>query len=303
MAVVKGERGRPLVSLIVLTYNGREDTLNFLQSLGCTDYPNYEIVLVDNASSDGTVEEARRRFRSVRIVENAENLGFAGGMNTGVRASHGKYVVMLNNDMIAAQKEWLSLLVDAVESDAHIGIAIPMVLYHGTNVIESLGKVVPDLLTKITATTSLLAHNEKDEGQFKEIVDIAAGNGLARRDLFDRIGFLDEKMFIYFEETDFSYRARKNGYRIVCEPRSKIWHRGSASIKEGSYFAVYHSYKNKIRFILKDYDVFSKVAAMMFNAAYYPFLVVKYALTGRTDLSRAVINGVAWNLNNLKDYL
>jgi len=303
MKAVKNGSKRPLVSLIVLTYNGRDDTLAFLESLRCTDYTNYELILVDNASSDGTVEEVRSRFPGMKVVENDENLGFAGGMNVGVRESRGKYVVMLNNDMIAAQKEWLSLLVDAAEADERIGIAIPMVLYYGTDKIESLGKAVPNFLTKITATTSLLAHKEKDRGQFKEIVDIAAGNGLVRHDLFDRIGFLDEKMFIYFEETDFSYRARKSGYRIVCEPKSKIWHKGSATIKEGSYFAVYHGYKNKIRFILKDYDGFSKIVALLFNAAYYPFLVVKYVLKGRLELSRAVIDGVAWNLRNWKDYV
>jgi len=294
---------RPLVSLIVLTYNGKEDTLAFLESLACTDYPNYELILVDNASSDGTAEAARSRFPNARVIENGENLGFAGGMNVGARESRGKYVVMLNNDMIAAQKEWLSLLVDAAEADERIAVAIPMVLYRETNKIESLGKVVPNFFTKITAITTLLAHMEEDTGQFTEIIDVDSGNGLVRRDVFEKMGGFDEKMFIYFEETDFSFRVRKAGYRVVCMPRSKIWHEGSGTIKEGSYFAVYHSYKNKIRFILKDYGLFSKAAALLFNAAYYPFLVVKYALKGRPELSRAVIDGVAWNLRNWKDYV
>lgn len=299
----KPRGSRASVSIIVLTYNGKEDTLKFLESLKRTDYPNYEIIVVDNASTDGTVKAVRRDFPGVKIVENRKNLGFSGGMNAGVRKSRGKYVVLLNNDMIASQKEWLSLLVDAAEADEHVGIAIPMVLYYGTNRIESLGKVVPGFLTKITATTSLLSHNEKDSGQFKERIEIAAGNGLVRREVFERIGFLDEKMFVYFEETDFGYRARKAGYRIICEPRSKIWHRGSGTIRGGSYFAVYHSYKNKIRFILRNYGPVSKAIALLFNSAYYPFLVVSYALRGRPDLSKAVMDAVVWNLENWKDYV
>jgi hypothetical protein len=302
MVAKKRRDERPPVSLIVLTYNGKDDTLAFLESLGCTDYPNYEIMVVDNGSTDGTVEAVRKSFPKAKVVENGENLGFAGGMNAGVRKSRGKYVVLLNNDMIASKKEWLSLLVDAAEADEDVGIAIPMVLYYGTNVIESLGKVVPDLLTKITATTALLGHNEKDKRQFNEKIEIAAGNGLVRREVFDKIGFLDERMFVYFEETDFSYRARRRGYKIICDPRSKIWHRGSATIEEGSYFAVYHSYKNKIRFILRNYDPVSKILALSFNSAYYIFLVMSYALKRRPDLSKAVIDGIVWNCKNWKDY-
>ncbi len=294
---------QPLVSLIVLTYNGKEDTIEFLESLKKTDYPNYEIIVVDNASTDGTTEAVIKKFKNIKVIENKKNLGFAGGMNSGIKESKGKYVVLLNNDFVASQKEWLSLLVNAVESDDIVGIAIPMILYYDTDIIESLGKTMPGIFTKLISTTFLLGHKKKDKGQFREKIEIVAGNGLVRRDVFEDIGLLDEKMFIYFEEMDFSFRARQAGYKVICEPRSKLWHKGSATIKEGSYFAIYHNYKNKIRFILKDYDSISKVFALSFNSIYYIFLIISYSLKGRPDLSKAVIDGVIWNFRNWKDYV
>jgi len=295
---------RKLVSLIILNYNGKKNTLEFLKSLKKTDYPNYEIIVVDNGSTDGSVEAIRKKFPRVKIVRNKENLGAPAGRNSGIKVAGGEYIVTLDNDMYVNQKNWLSLLVDVAESDEKIGIVIPMLLYYRTNKIQSVGQIAPDILTKITSTTFLWGAGEIDRGQFSEIKDIAAGNGLLKKKVLKKIGLLDEKTFIYFDETDFCYRAKRAGYRIVSQPNSKIWHKGSATIKNLSYFAIYHNYKNKIRFILKNYDFFTKFLALAFNLIfYYNFLIIIYALKGRFDLSKAIIDGAAWNIKNWKDYL
>jgi hypothetical protein len=295
---------RKLVSLIILNYNGKNHTLEFLKSLKKTDYPNYEIIVVDNASTDGSIAAIRKRFPHVKIVANKENIGAPAGRNSGIRVAKGEYIVTLDNDMYVNQKNWLTLLVDAAESDEKIGIVIPMLLYYRTNKIQSVGQIAPNLLTKITSTTFLWGAGEMDRGQFSEINDIAAGNGLIKKKVIKKVGLLDEKTFIYFDETDFCYRAKRAGYRVVSQPNSKIWHKGSATIKSRSYFAIYHNYKNKIRFILKNYDFFTKFLALTFNLIfYYNFLIIIYVLKGRFDLSKAIIDGVAWNIKNWKDYL
>lgn len=294
---------RDLVSLIILNYNGKDDTIEFLQSLKRTDYPNYEIIVVDNASTDGSVEAIRNKFPKVKIVKNKKNLGFAGGMNSGIRKSKGKYVVISDNDRYVSQKEWLSLLVDVAESDGKIGIVVPMFLYYRTNIIQSIGQVAPNILTKITSVTFLLGLGEKDKGQFSKIIDIAAGNGLIKREVLEKIGLFDEKMFRYFEETDLCYRAKKIGYRVVSEPRSKMWHKGSATINAKSYLSIYENYKNKLRFILKNYGPFTKSLAIGFNLFYYTYLIMSYALTNRPHLSKGIIDGIMWNCKNWKDYI
>lgn len=294
---------RDLVSLIILNYNGKDDTIEFLQSLKRTDYPNYEIIVVDNASTDGSVEAIRKNFPRVKIVKNKKNLGFAGGINSGIRKSKGKYVVISDNDRYVSQKEWLSLLVDVAESDEKIGIVVPMLLYYRTNTIQSIGQVAPNILTKITSVTFLLGLGEKDKGQFSKIIDIAAGNGLIKREVLEKIGLFDEKMLRYFEETDLCYRAKKIGYRIVSEPRSKMWHKGSATINAKSHLSIYENYKNKLRFILKNYDILTKFFAIKFNLIYYCYLIINYTLSNKHYLSMAIINGVIWNLKNWRDYV
>jgi hypothetical protein len=303
MAAAKARAGRPPVSLIVLTYNGKDDTLAFLESLACTDYPNYELILVDNASSDGTVEEARRRFPDVRIVENAENLGFAGGMNAGIARARGDYVVTLDNDRIVKDAGWLTRLVDTADSDKRIGVVVPMLLFYGTNRVQSVGQISPDTFTRVTSCTRLSGAGQEDDGQFDAPSDIAAGNGLFRRSALDRVGLFDEKMFCYFEETDLCFRLARAGYRIVSEPRSKMWHKGSATNKAESYFTIYNSYKNKLRFIIRNYSYPEKAVALILNAGYYGALTLIYAFNLKFSLSRAVLEAVFWNLKNIGDYI
>lgn len=293
---------RALVSLIILNYNGKADTLEFLKSIKKTDYPNYEIIVVDNASTDGSVAAIRKKFPKVKIVQNKENLGFSAGMNPGIRKSKGKYVVIMDNDRYVFQKEWLSHLVDAVESDQKIGMVIPMLLYYRTNTIQLVGQVAP-LSAKITSATYLLGLEEEDKDQFSKIFDIVAGNGLIKKEVLKKIGLFDEKMRRYFDETDLCYRARAAGYRVVAQPKSKMWHKGSATINARSYFSIYENYKNKIRYILKNYGPFTKPLAIGFNFFYYIYLIMFFALTNRPRLSKAMIDGVVWNCKNWKDYV
>jgi len=296
---------KKLVSLIILNYNGKKDTIEFLRSLKKTDYPNYEIIVVDNGSTDGSPQVIKRKFPHVKLIKNKKNLGFAGGMNSGVKRSNGDYVVILDNDRCINKSDWLSLLVQTAESDKKIGVVVPMLLDYKTKKIQSLGLIAPNFLARIIFTPYIFKPRDKqDRGQFSQVIDIEAGNGLIKREVIKKVGLFDEKMFNYFEETDLCYRIKKAGYRVVLQPKSKMWHKGSSTIKPHSYFAIYHNYKNKIRFILKNYDFLTKFFALLFNLGiYYEFLILWYALKGRSDLSKAVFDGIMWNIKNWKDYV
>lgn len=293
-----------LVSIVILNYNGKKDTLEFIKSLEKTEYPNYEIIVVDNGSTDNSVETIKRKYPYVKIVENKKNLGFAGGMNSGIKKSRGEYIVTFDNDRCIFDKNWLSFLVETAESDEKIGAVIPMLLDYKTKKIQNLGLVSTNFLSKIIIGPHPLRLNKEDKGKFSRIIDIDAGNGLFKRKVLEKTGLFDEKMFIYFEETDLCYRIKKLGYRVVLQPKSKMWHKGASTMKPKTYHAFYHSYKNKIRFILKNYDLITRFFALMFNLClYYELLILINMIKGRLDLSKAIIDGIVWNIKNYKDYI
>jgi hypothetical protein len=294
-----------------VNYNGKDDTLNFLQSLKKTDYPNYEIIVVDNASADDSVKAIRERFPYVRIVRNRCNLGYSGGLNSGIARSRGKYIVGLVNDMIAFQKSWLTEVVKVAESDERIGmVASVWVSYDDTEMMQQreplkLGRVSEKILELLGSEffgIGYIARRKADH--LPEVLDIRFGNGLIKRNAIEKVGVFDEKMFLNYEANDFCYRLRKAGYRIVLATRSKLQHEGGASTKKKSrYFLHYHFYRNKIRFVLKNYGLLTKTFAMAVEFPYFMLLLIKYVLSNRLDLARALRDAIVWNVSNWRDYV
>lgn len=228
----KSVRLPPKVAIIVLAWNGKALTLSCLSSLAKLDYENTTIILVDNASTDGTVEAVRESFgESIRIIENIANLGFSRGNNVGIEAAlkdGADYILLLNNDTIVDEK-LATHLVDAMLRHPGVGIAGPKIYYHGApDVIWSAGGEVS--LWRRSATHRGI--RERDLGQYDDTreVDYVTGCALmAARDVFARIGMLDPSFKAYFEDTDFCMRARHAGYRILYIPQGKVWHKISQS--------------------------------------------------------------------------
>lgn len=300
-----------LVSIIIVNYNGKDDTLEFLESLKKTDYPNYEIIVVDNASTDDSVEAIRRSFPHVRIVQPGKNSGYGCGLNSGITHSRGEYVVTLVNDMIAPQASWLSEAVRIAESDEKIGMVIsvwtsyndPDILDHSVHL--KLGRVSEKILEALGSEFFGfgMIENGQKVGELPEVLEMRYGNGLVRRDAIEKVGLYDRKMFLNYESNDFCYRLRKAGYRVVLATKSRLWHKGGASAnKESRYFVQYHFYRNKIRFVLKNYGMFEKIFAMSAELPYFMILMAKYILSGRPELARAMRDAMIWNAVNWRDY-
>jgi len=223
----------PRVTVILVNWNGREDTLACLRSLAAIDYPRdrLDVVVVDNASSDGSVAAVREAFPDVTVVENAANERFARANNQGLdiaRARGADYALLLNNDTEVAP-DFLARLVEAAESDARIGMVGAKIFFHATpEVLWYAGGVV-------SLWRGLIAHEgirETDRGQYDTRRDtgyITACCVLARRACVDAVGGLDEGYFIYGEDADWCQRARAAGFRVVVEPRARLWHKVSSS--------------------------------------------------------------------------
>ncbi|MBI4719877.1 MAG: glycosyltransferase family 2 protein [Chitinivibrionia bacterium] len=223
---------KPFVAIIVLSWNGKELTLACLDSLLGLAYENAKILLVDNASTDGTVEAVRKRFGgSVEIIRNAANLGFARGNNAGIEEAlrrNADFILLLNNDTVV-DAMLIDHLVGAMVRSPGIGIAGPKIYYFDPpdRIWFAGGEV---FLWRGTAKHAGI--RRRDRGQYDEERDVGYVTGCAlmvRRAVVESIGMLDPSYRAYFEDTDFCMRAKRAGFGIRYVPHGKVWHKISRS--------------------------------------------------------------------------
>jgi GT2 family glycosyltransferase len=246
--------GLPKVAVVVLNYNGKVLAEKCLRSVLESPYANKEIILVDNASTDGSGAYLRALFPDVMILENPENLGVAGGRNSGFReaVSRGNdYVLSLDNDAYI-DRRLIEELVAVAESDLRIGVLGPKTYSDdGSDRIQCAGG-------RITYTQNVCSERgagERDRGQYDKIedVDYFPGCGfMARREVFEKLNFVDESFHGYgHEDTDFCFRAARLGYRVVYVSKAVMWHGGSTTIGGYSPRKKYLEAVNSAYFVRK----------------------------------------------------
>jgi len=216
----------PLVSVILLNWNTFEVTRDCLASLRRMDYRNFEVVVVDNGSVDSSVEQLQEADPEIRVIRNGANLGFSGGNNVGIRDAIWRgadYVLLLNNDTIVAP-DFLTQLVTVAKSDPRIGLLNPKIYF-----LEP-----PDRLNYAGGEQRFwrlfpktLGLRQKDVGQFDRMREVSFLTGCAlliRAEVARKIGVLEEIYFHFFEDSEFSLRAIRAGYKGVYVPKAVIWH-------------------------------------------------------------------------------
>lgn len=244
---------QPQVAVIVLNWNCREDTLECLYSLADLTYPNYEIIVVDNGSTDGSVEAVREVFPAVRLLVNSDNLGFAGGNNVGIRHALKQdmdYVFVLNNDTTVAPT-LLNELVTTAEADSQVGLVGPKIYYYDQRDKLWYAGAREQWLRRIPGTVGL---DELDRGQYdlpRETAFIYGTAMLIRRQVLKDVGLFDERFFAYHEDADFCMRARRAGYRCIYNPRGMMWHKVSATTRATPHIQDYLRAKGRILFFVK----------------------------------------------------
>ena len=212
----------PLFSVIVLNWNGKHHLAECLDSLRRQSLLNFEIMLVDNGSTDGSVEFLTDSYPEVMLLELPRNIGFAGGVNAGIKASSGEYVVLLNNDTEVVAT-WLEQLAAAITSHPDVFIfASKLVNYFDRTSIDSAGDGM-DLCRGPYKIGELLPAETFNECTI--IFGACGGGGCYKREIFDQIGFFDEDFFAYFEDSDLSFRANWAGYRCLFVPDAIIYHK------------------------------------------------------------------------------
>lgn len=262
------------VSVIIPNYNGEKYLRNCIASLQQQTYQDYELIFVDNASSDRSLEimnEFAFSTPPLRMIRNTENKGFAKAVNQGIKTAAGEYIVLLNNDT-EAQFDWLQYLVQAMEEDEKIfSVSSKMLRYHERDIIDDAG----DEFTVLGwAYKRGDGRTSKYYTQKEEVFSSCAGAAIYRKSILGEIGLFEEVFFAYLEDVDLGYRARIHGYKNIYCPQAIIYHVGSAtSGSKYNSFKIKISSRNTIYLIKKNMPHI----AILINL---PFLIIGFVIKG-----------------------
>lgn len=238
----------PKVFIIILNYNGKDVLKDTLESVYKLNYPNYQVVVVDNDSTDESFEDARFTYGKFNFIKNSHNIGFAAGNNVAIKWSLEKmadYIFLLNNDAII-EKNCLLTLIGEAEKNSKVGILSPIIYKEDNKQVWFSGGKINWIKMRAEHTISI-----------KETQYITGCAMLIRKEVFKKIGLLDEKFFLYYEDVDFSFRARQNGFKLKIVPQAKVFHfeKSSKNLNKIYYLvlsAILFFRKNS-NFILKIY--------------------------------------------------
>ena len=284
-----------MVSIIILNYNGKVFLKDCLDSVLGQSYSDFEVILFDNCSSDGSVEFLKENYNTsnVKVIVSEKNLGFAGGNNEALKQAVGDYIVLLNNDTIV-EKNWLEELVRAVNIDANVGIAQSLVYTEG----------IPLKYYEKNGTLNLFGHNvmrffDIAEDGIGDIFMVTGCSFIIKREVLNSVNglFLDE-YFAYAEDSYLSFKIKFAGYRSIHNSKSVVRHLGGATMKKyRSRFVTYYQERNRIL----NYLIFFSDS---FRRKYYPYLLMNlffkftYSLFFRKYSFMGLIKAYFWIIRN-----
>lgn len=237
------------VCIVILNYNNYEDTIECINSVKDIEYKNYEIVVIDNCSSNDSVAELKKKFNdTIVLIENDKNLGYAGGNNVGLKYAYDygfEYVCILNNDTVV-KKDFLSKCVEYLEVNKEVAFVGPIVLEYTNDIVQSSGGRV---LVKKGSMEQINTGKKRDEIECEIDCDYISGACMVfKTKLLQSQGYIPENYFLFYEETEWCYRVKKNGYRNVCINSTYIRHKGSISINQVDGLNAYLMARNRIVF-------------------------------------------------------
>lgn len=241
--------GSPQVSVVIPNWNGAEHLPTCLDSLRRQTVEDAEVIVVDNGSTDGSLELLGRRYPEVRVLALNENRGFAGACNTGMRTARGPFIVLLNNDT-EVDERWLEEVLAAFERYPRAGmVASKMLLFDRRDRFHTAGDFY-----RLDGLPGNRGVWQRDEGQYDEeeyVFGACGGSAAYRRAMLEDVGLLDEDFFYSCEDVDLAWRAQLTGWRCVYAPQAVVYHKLSAT--GGGTTASFYDGRNAIYLLIKDY--------------------------------------------------
>ncbi|MDI6704261.1 MAG: glycosyltransferase family 2 protein [bacterium] len=238
-----------MISVIIPNWNGMNLLKDCLPSLKNQTYQDFEIILVDNGSTDSSVEWTRMNYPEVRIIELKENMGFSKAVNCGIKEAKGDLIALLNNDTIA-DSNWLFELNKAL-STHQVDFCASKVLFLGKdNLINSCGDSYG-----VDGRARNIGFREKDNGQYREkrlVFGASACASIYKRSLFNKIGLFDPDFFLVYEDVDFSFRAQLAGFKCLYVPEARVYHLYSVTRRLLDHMDVYYIAKNNLNVLVKN---------------------------------------------------
>jgi len=286
----------PLVSVIIVNYNGKTYLEKCLESLMKINYNNYEIILVDNNSTDTSIEFVKNTYPSITIIKLNDNYGFAEPNNIGAKNAKGDYLLFLNNDT-EVDPDFIDELVNVLKKDPKIAICQSLLL-KPNGAVDSSGDFI-DTLGR--------AYSSKNKvNEVKKILSARGASMMVRKDSFWDLGGFDKKFFASFEDVDLGWRAWIWGYKIVLVPNSIVYHKGGQTVKKQLSDVRFHGVKNSLVIRLTNFET-SLATSSVFKTFGFFLLRRIFGISMVNDHEeifplpsiKTVFRGTIWVIKNL----
>jgi GT2 family glycosyltransferase len=290
----------PLVSIVSINFNQLKVTEDFLKSVQKITYPNYEVIIVDNASKENSCPYIKKHYPWVKCLRSEENLGFAGGNNLGIRNAKGDYFMLINNDT-EVDHGFLEPLVNAMIENPKIGMVGSKVRFFNKPDMIQFAGATP--MTRFTATSHFIGFNQKDIGQYDEqkLTPFASGAAMmTNRKICQEVGLMASFFFLYYEELDWQERIRKADYEIHYIPNSLVFHKESVSVGRKSALQAYWKTRNRLLLIRRNFSNFNVFISYLYMTFFStPYNILKYLSHFRWRSLK--VHGIAlgWHYINL----
>ncbi|MFH1744576.1 MAG: glycosyltransferase family 2 protein [bacterium] len=293
------------VSIIIVNYNGKDYLKNCVHSILKNNYSHYEIIVVDNNSTDGSFEMMKKEFGNldfVRVIQLDKNYGPALARNSGVEAAEGKIIGFLDNDT-EVDPDWIATVIKYFEQDRKVGaIQCKLLFFNDRKKIDYAG----EYLGSLGFLVHVASFQEEDRGQHDCLYEVLAAKSAGmfiRKDVFEKIGGFDEDYFIFTEETDLGWRACLSGYKVIFAYDSRVFHHFSStnlivSKNFNNYLVRFHGTKNYIMTLYKNLSFKNLILILPKHIFLWICLSGYLFFQGNFDSALNIIKAIFWNIKN-----
>ncbi len=290
---------KPLISIIIVNFNGLKFLDDCLSSIFLNSFKDFEIIFVDNCSSDESVSFVKQHYPKVKVIENTTNSGYAGGNNVGYKVARGEYILILNNDT-TIEKHFLQDILRSFEEIPKLACVQPkIVLMKRPEIIDSCGA----FLTKVLFLYHYGYDKPEKLPEYNKSFRIFAAKGacmLLKKEVIEKTGLFDDDFWCYYEETDFCHRLWLAGFECWYYPKAKIYHlMGGTSLTFNSSFVQFQNFKNRLTSFIKNFEAKTLIKYLPLYLITNIILSIFWLFSGKPSLFISLYNAIFWNIKHI----